>query len=192
MIAYLHGTVHEVWDQQVILLSQGVGYLVTVSNSTLSTLEKGQELSLSIYTKVKEDDLALFGFANRSERQFFAQLLSVSGIGTKTAMGIMDMPLEMVARALHEEDVSYLSQAPGLGKKTASRLILELKGKVDIHLQMDASAAVSNVPRSLQEDALQALESLGYDKPTITRFLNTTENSYESAEELVRGFLQHA
>ncbi len=192
MIAYLHGTVHEVWDQQVILLSQGVGYLVTVTNSTLSSLQAEQELSLYIYTKVKEDDLSLFGFADRTERNFFVQLLSVSGIGTKTAIGIMDMPLELVVRALNEEDISYLSQAPGLGKKTASRLVLELKGKVDLDIQMDAAAAVSNVPRSLQEDALEALESLGYDKPTIIRFLNTTEDSYESAEELVRGFLQHA
>jgi Holliday junction DNA helicase RuvA len=190
MIAHLKGTVLLRLEKEIIVSTGGVGYLVSVGNDLLSTLKEEQETSLFIYTQVKEDSLSLFGFNDLDEMKFFKQLISVSGIGAKTAMGILDMPISLTQRAIHEEDTTYLSQAPGLGKKTAARLVLELKGKIEI--TVTATEDSPAIPRSLQEEALQALESLGYDKPSIIRFMNSTDASYDSAEELVRGFLQHA
>lgn len=190
MIAHLHGTVHQIFGKEAIISVQGVGYLVHLGNDLISRLQQGQEVSLFIHTQVKEDELSLYGFSEASEMAFFKQLISVSGIGAKTAMGILDMPMSLTQRAIHEEDTAYLSQAPGLGKKTAARLVLELKGKIEI--SVEAADQSTALPRSLQEEALQALESLGYDKPTIIRFMNSTDSSYDSAEDLVRAFLQHA
>ncbi len=190
MIAHLKGTVLHRLEKEIIVSTSGVGYLVNAGNDLLASVSKGQEISLFIYTQVKEDLIALYGFTDIDQMNFFKQLISVSGIGAKTAMAILDMPISLTQRAIHEEDTTYLSQAPGLGKKTAARLVLELKGKVEISI--DSSEQNSSVPRSLQEEALQALETLGYDKPSIIRFMNSTDASYDSAEDLVRGFLQNA
>src|SRR5690606_35227604 len=116
------------------------------------------DLSLFIHTQVRQDDLSLFGFREASELQFFRQLMSVSGIGAKTAMTILDMPMGLTQKAIAEEDVSYLSKIPGLGKKTAARLSLELKGKVDANQW--TSVDMNSIPRSLQEEALEALVAL--------------------------------
>lgn len=190
MIAYLQGTIHQKMDRSVVLMTQGVGYLVYVGNDLISGVQEQEELSMFIYTQVKQDDICLFGFREASELQFFKQLISVSGIGAKTAMTILDMPIGLTQKAIAEEDLSFLSKIPGLGKKTAARLSLELKGKVDQHQwsQVDGGA----VPRSLQEEALEALVGLGYDKHRVIRFLNETQVSYDSAEDLVKGFLQQA
>lgn len=190
MIAYLQGTVLIKNERHIVLSTQGVGYLVSVGNDLLSSVQEQEELSLFIYTQVKQDDICLFGFKEAGELQFFKQLISVSGIGAKTAMTILDMPISLTQKAIAAEDVSYLSKIPGLGKKTAARLSLELKGKIDASQwgQMDESS----VPRSLQEEALEALVSLGYDKHRIIRFLNETQVSFETAEDVVKVFLQQA
>jgi len=189
MIAYLEGTVGKKWNRQIILMTQGVGYLLTIGNDLLSEIQDQQELALFVYTQVKQDDICLYGFREENELSFFKQLLTVSGIGAKTAMTVLDMPIGLTQRAIIENDVDYLSTIPGLGKKTAARLSLEMKGKVEM---LPDALTEQKVPHSLQEEALAALVSLGYDKPTIIRFLNTSDQSYESAEELVRSFLQKA
>jgi Holliday junction DNA helicase RuvA len=190
MIAFLQGTILKKMDRHVILITQGVGYLVCVGNDVLSEVQEQDDLSFFIYTQVKQDDICLYGFKEASELQFFKQLISVSGIGAKTAMTILDMPLSLTQKAIADEDVSYLSKIPGLGKKTAARLSLELKGKVDANQW--ASVDNGTTPRSLQEEALEALVTLGYEKHRVIRFLNETQASYESAEDLVKGFLQQA
>lgn len=189
MIAYLQGTVLRKLEKQIVVSTQGVGYLVHVGQDVLSVTEEAAEISLFIHTRVKEDDLSLYGFRESAELTFFQQLIGVSGIGTKTAMGLLDMPISLTQRAIQEEDTAYLSKAPGLGKKTAQRLVLELKGKITVDIADDVE---SSIPKSLQEEAMEALESLGYDKPSIVRFMNTTDKSFETAEEMVRSFLQNA
>jgi len=190
MIGYLQGTITHIFDHHVILMTAGVGYLVKLNNDLLSRLSLEQSAEFFIHTQVKEDDISLFGFLDISQLKLFQQLISVSGIGAKTAMGILDMPIHLVKRALLEEDLSYLSQAPGLGKKTAARLVLELKGKIDsLEIQPPGAEPLN---KSIQEEALQALLNLGYDKGSVIRFLNTTDSPYETAEELVMVFLQNA
>lgn len=188
MIAHLEGVVFRLLDRQIILQCNGVGYLVTVGSDLISSVKEGEQLALCIHTQVKEDDLSLFGFLEMNQWRFFQQLISVSGIGAKTAMAILDMPVHMVGNAIQSEDLAVLTQVPGLGKKTAARLVLELKGKVDFELEHVES--VSAPVKALQEEALEALLSLGYDKPTIIRFLNSNDGSYDSAEALVTAFLQ--
>jgi Holliday junction DNA helicase RuvA len=190
MIAFLQGTTHLKMDRSMVLMTQGVGYLVSVGNDILSAVQEQEEISLFIYTQVKQDDICLYGFREAGELQFFKQLMSVSGIGAKTAMTILDMPINLTQKAIAEEDVSFLSKIPGLGKKTAARLSLELKGKVDANQWANVDSG--NVPRSLQEEALEALSALGYEKHRIIRFLNETQVAYDSAEDLVKGFLQQA
>ena len=191
MIAYLNGHAIKKLDHHVVVGVQGVGYLVRVGNDLLSTIHINEDLSLFIHTQVKEDDISLYGFRKENELKFFKQLITVSGIGAKTAMTILDMPLELTQRAILEEDLAYLSSIPGLGKKTASRLVLELKGKLEMSLEAIVAAKAGS-PLSLQEEALEALVGLGYDKPSIVRFINSSSESFESSEELVRAFLQNA
>lgn len=189
MIAYLQGNVIKKLEKQIVIMTQGVGYLVQVGNDVLSSVQDNDEVSLFIHTKVKEDDLSLFGFVEEPQWKFFQQLIAVSGIGAKTAMVILDMPVDSTKRAINDEDITYLSTIPGLGKKTAARLSLELKGKVE---SGEALTQVSAVAQSLQEEALEALVGLGYDKPSVIRFLNESPESFETAEELVKSFLQKA
>lgn len=190
MIGYLQGTVQGKWQRQIILLVQGVGYLVHVSNDVLGQLQEKQKLSLFIFTQVKQDDICLYGFREENELKFFKQLIGVSGIGAKTAMTILDMPINMTQKAISDADIGYLSKIPGLGKKTAERLALELKGKVDSSPL--ASSEHAGIARSVQEEALDALVSLGYDKHRIIRFFNETPDQPETAEDLVKSFLQKA
>lgn len=189
MIGYLHGTVLQQLDQSILLLVNGVGYQVKVTKDMISKIEAEQELSLFIHTQVKEDDISLYGFEAVNELGFFKQLISVSGIGPKTALGILDMPMRMVQEAIENQDLAYLSQAPGLGKKTAARLSLELKGKLDFTLPQSPQQSLN---KTVQEEAMEALLNLGYDKGTVIRFLNTSEESFASAEDAVMNFLQNA
>jgi|CXWL01.1.fsa_nt_gi Holliday junction DNA helicase RuvA len=189
MIAYLEGVVSKSWGRQIILMTQGVGYLITIGNELLSAVRSQQPLELFIYTQVKEDDICLYGFREETELKFFKQLLTISGIGAKTAMTILDMPVTLTQKAILSDDVDYLSTIPGLGKKTAARLCLEMKEKVEM---LPEALLEQNVPRSLQDEALEALIGLGYDKPTVVRFLNSTDESFNTAEDVVRSFLQKA
>ncbi|MDP3976383.1 MAG: Holliday junction branch migration protein RuvA [bacterium] len=190
MIAYLSGTVHQKLEQRIILLNSGVGYLVGVTAELFSQLQQGADCCLFIHTQVKEDDICLYGFLSLEELKFFQLLIGVSGIGCKTALGILNMPLDLAQSAIQNEDLAYLCRVPGLGKKTAARLSLELKGKLEVRFPPGSRSA--SAPHSLQEEAMAALLSLGYDKPTIIRFLNETGTEAETAEDLVREFLQSA
>ena len=189
MIGYLHGTVQVKWQRQIILMVQGVGYLVHISNDVLGQLQEKQKLSLFIFTQVKQDDICLYGFREENELKFFKQLIGVSGIGAKTAMTILDMPIDLTQKAISDADIGYLSKIPGLGKKTAERLALELKGKIEAS---PLAPVGSMIARSVQEEALDALVSLGYEKHRIIRFFNETPEPSETAEDLVKSFLQKA
>ncbi|MDF2378968.1 MAG: Holliday junction branch migration protein RuvA [Candidatus Gracilibacteria bacterium] len=189
MIGYLHGTVIQQLDQALLLLVNGVGYKVRVTTDLYSKLINNEEMSLFIHTQVKEDDISLYGFLTIEEMSFFQQLISVSGIGPKTGLGILDMPLGLVQQAIENEDLTYLAQAPGLGKKTAARLALELKGKLKVEI---AQSPQQSLNKTVQEEAMEALLNLGYEKGTVIRFLNAVDESFESAEQAVMSFLQNA
>lgn len=164
MIAYLRGEVLEKNGGRVILLAGGVGYDVSVPISTYAALpEAGGAAELRIYTRVSEDAIALYGFRTALEKLAFEKLISVSGIGPALAVKVLSgCAVETLAASLRNGDVAMLTRIPGVGKKTAERMILELKDKLDELPQTGArpAAPVSNLS-PLEQDVLSALINLG-------------------------------
>jgi holliday junction DNA helicase RuvA len=161
MISHLRGTLLEKHPNQVIVDVHGVGYEVTIPVSAYSSLpDKGAPVQLHVHTHVREDALALFGFLSASDKALFEKLITVSGIGPKLAITALSglTTAELVA-AIRSGSVEQLVRVPGIGKKTAERLLLELKGKLG-----DAVGGVAvNRPKPVASDVMNALLSLGYN-----------------------------
>jgi holliday junction DNA helicase RuvA len=169
MIAWLRGLVQRKTADSVIIDVSGVGYLVNISVSTLGTVpEPGDEIGLHIHTHLREDSLSLFGFATELEKELFQLLLSVSGIGPKLALSVLSgLAAPDLLAAIGSSDDAKLRAIPGIGKKTAARLCLELKDKVRQlapEAQLHTGAGVSALSGHL-EDAVSALVNLGYKRP---------------------------
>lgn len=184
MIRFLHGTVQSLHEKEVVLLtSGGVGYQIFPAGSLLASLKKDEVASVQITTIVKETEISLYGFADRDEMELFEKLISVSGIGPKTALQMVSIPVSQFLQAIENGDVPLLTKIPGLGKKTAERLIIELRGKIDLSNQEMAT------PQSAtHREATQALENLGYDKNSIRDILSQAPSD-ATAEDLVKFFL---
>lgn len=161
VIAHLRGKILAKRPNQVIVDCGGVGYDVAISVPTFSELGvEGTEVSLHIHTHVREDALALFGFLHSQEKELFERLLTVSGIGPKLAMTVLSMAALEVVGAIRGNDVARLTKIPGVGKKTAERMILELKDKLD---QFGAAPQVVSASAA-EEDVISALVNLGYQR----------------------------
>ena len=167
MIAHLRGRLLSKTPQNVVVEAAGVGYEVTISIPTFTALPaEGNEVSLLIYTHVREDALALFGFMSRTEKRLFEKLLSISGIGPKLAVTVLSgLPPERLISAIHGQDHATLTRIPGVGKKTAERIVLELKDKLDEL----GTPTVSGVATPVSEDVLSALVNLGYQRPAAQK-----------------------
>jgi Holliday junction DNA helicase RuvA len=152
--------------------------------------EQGEKVFLHTYTHVREDALQLFGFLTGEERKVFTTLLGISGVGPKLGLAILSgMPAQRFIEAVSNEDVSLLSTIPGLGKKTASRLILELKGKLP-SLKTDKSG--TNRAPSASEDAISALINLGYKKPAAEKAVEkAVEGGLTGIEDIIREALKY-
>ncbi len=165
MISHLHGKLMEKTPPQIVIDVHGVGYEVDVSMQTFYSLPPLHE-NIQLYTQliVREDAHLLFGFASKAERATFRQLIKVSGIGAKTALGILSaMTTDELAQAIAEEDVKRLASAPGIGKKTAERMVLELRGKLvtenSPHGLFAPTPAVDET-----DDIISTLLALGYNE----------------------------
>jgi Holliday junction DNA helicase RuvA len=171
MIAHLRGRLIAKHPNQAIVEAAGVGYDVTISVPTFSELGGiGAEVALHVHTHVREDAIALFGFLHPEEKQLFEKLLSVSGIGPKLAITILSgmAAAEMVA-AIRGNDVAKLTKIPGIGKKTAERMVLELRDKLKDFGLVPAAAPAS----PMEEDVLSALTNLGYQRPLAEKAVAT-------------------
>ena len=171
MIGTLRGVLQErLEDGQVLVEVAGVGYRVTVTPTTsVSVGEVGQEISLHIHHHFRESDQTLFGFLSRQERRCFETLLSAHGVGPSLALAVLGVhgPNELV-RLIAEEDVSSLCLVPGIGKKTASRLLIELKDSLDISAELDAvNTGTGADRRSAMVEVQEALGGLGYSLEEI-------------------------
>jgi Holliday junction DNA helicase RuvA len=186
MIAHLRGNLISKHPNQAIVEAAGVGYDVTISVPTFSELPSlGTEVSFFIHTHVREDALALFGFLRVQEKQLFEKLLSVSGIGPKLAITILSgMPAESMIAAIKGNNVAALTRIPGIGKKTAERMVLELRDKLEAFgVSAEAVVAVSPV----EEDVVSALVNLGYQRAVAEKALARLGNvSSESFDGLFR------
>lgn len=167
MIGSLRGKIASRRPDNVVIDVNGVGYLVNVPLHILSNLPgEGHEVFLQIYTHVREDSIQLFGFTSEDQKKVFTTLLGISGIGPKMAMNILSgISHDDFLKAIEKEDVDMLCRVPGLGKKTAHRLILELREK------LPSSTGISD---RVFEDALSALVNLGYKKNVAQAFLEKT------------------
>jgi len=159
LIGFLTGKIISAKPTQLLLDVNGVGYTVSISINTFEKISGKETASLHIYTNVKEDSISLFGFFTEAEKEMFEILISVSGVGPKSALGLLSgISVENLKHAIIEENVSRIVAVPGIGRKTAERLILELKSKVT-EIEEDELAAH---PSSKQE-AISALTTLGYN-----------------------------
>ena len=177
MIAHLRGKLIARHPNQVIVDAMGVGYDVTISVPTFSELPPaGGEVALHIHTHVREDQIALYGFLRPEEKHLFEKLLSVSGIGPKLAITILSgMATDEMTSAIRGNDVARLTKIPGIGRKTAERMVLELRDK----LPPVGTDQVHVVPSltAVQEDVLSALMNLGYQRPSAEKALSTVEKN---------------
>src|SRR5689334_14661799 len=169
MIAHLRGRLIAKHPNQAVVEAGGVGYDVTISVPTFSDLPgAGAEVALHIHTHVREDAIALFGFLRAEEKQIFERLISVSGIGPKLAITILSgMPAAEMVSAIRGNDIARLTRIPGIGKKTAERMVLELRDKLPKEAFGEVAVFAATSP--VEEDVLSALMNLGYQGPAAER-----------------------
>jgi Holliday junction DNA helicase RuvA len=171
MIAHLRGKLLVKHPNQAIVETGGVGYDVNISVPTFSDLPStGNEVSLHVHTHVREDQIALYGFLRLAEKQLFEKLVTVSGIGPKLAITILSgMPSEEMVGAIRGNDIARLTRIPGIGKKTAERMVLELRDKLPP--QTTGQEAVIPIMTPVEQDVLSALLNLGYQRAAAEKTL---------------------
>nr|WP_245249686.1 Holliday junction branch migration protein RuvA [Vagococcus allomyrinae] len=190
---YIRGKITHISPYYIVVEAAGIGYQVAVANPFRHSVDFGKEVLIYVYQAVREDSLTLYGFAGLEEKQLFIKLISVSGIGPKSALAIMagDDHGGLV-NAVESEDFKYLTKFPGVGKKTAQQMILDLKGKLgDLAMSELAVKAMANESQSqntVLEEALEALVALGYSEREIKRISKELE-SLEA--ETTDGYLRH-
>jgi Holliday junction DNA helicase RuvA len=207
MIAFLRGKLEDKGPGFADVDVNGVGYRASMSNNSLSTMpQRGEPVFIFTYTYVREDVLQLFGFHSSSEREAFEKLISVSGIGPKVALAVLSVfDVNALKQAVASEDIALISSVPGIGKKSAQRLVLELKDKLSLP-DIDIAAVPSVTDASIYEEARSALISLGYTNVEAKKSLagfngggvgggmtgsDSTGNSDISVEMLVKHALKN-
>ena len=196
MIGYLQGKVTYIASDFCFIDVHGVGYRVFISTSTRAKLKLNEEIKLFTYLSVREDAMLLYGFINQLEYDVFCKLISVSKIGPKAGLGLLSsLSSEKLIWAIQNKQVSLLTNAPGIGKKTAERIVLELKDKLT-ELNLSISDEVLDQPIlidtpsedekiDMYEEATQALLSLGYTKPEINSVLKKAGN-ITNTEDIIK------
>jgi holliday junction DNA helicase RuvA len=188
MIATLHGKLQARTDDSLILNVGGVGFRVRVPSGTNASLGAvGSDVMLFTHLHVREDDLSLYGFSTEDELRLFEMLLTVSGIGPKVAMGVLSSArADTLRAAIAQGNLDVLTALPGIGKKTAQRLVLELKSKIDV-------SGLSEIGElaPMDEDVMNALINLGYSAAEATRAARSVPSSVQTVEERVRIALQY-
>lgn len=197
MIARLSGKLADVNFTQCIVDVHGVGYQVFVPMSTFDKLPReGEEVSLFICTQVREDAISLYGFSTMEEKRLFEILIGTTGVGPKLALSILSsMPVERFSSAIINSDLEVIKRISGIGKKTAERLIVELKDKllkIMPSITASGSVVVSDEKALAMEDAIAALEQLGFKRETVRKALEKIVNSIPSEEATSENFIRKA
>lgn len=201
MIAYLQGKLLEKQATSVIVETNGVGYEVTIPLSTFYELgEEGSDVSLRIYTHVREDTLQLFGFKTARERELYLKLISVQGIGAKSGISMLSgMSADEIVTAIRTDNLARLTSIPGVGRKTAERLVIELRDKLNeftsqaTQEKLAAGVKQSELPAdAVFDDALSALVNLGYQRNAAEKALKQAvkDGTEMSVQKLLRKSLQ--
>ena len=192
MFYALTGTVRKLPLPQLAVDVAGVAYLVSVPHPVWDSLKDGAEGTLMIHTYVREDRLDLFGFLRPEERSLFVELLNISGIGPKIALELCSIPLPMLLAAAEMDDSVQLTKIKGIGKKTAEKLLVDLKSLVEKHPEWRTMQGTNLQDRhaTFDADAIAALVSLGYDQGTVLDALKRLPGSLKKTEERVAAALR--
>ena len=189
MIGYLTGKIISSKPTHILLDVNGVGYAIKISINTFEKLTGKNTISLYIYTNVKEDSITLFGFYSEAEKEMFELLISINGVGPKSALSLLSgISTDDLKQAIITSNVERIVAVPGIGRKTAERLILELKSKVrDIKEE-----GISPAKQSLQKEAVAALTTLGYNLASSEKAVNKILSDLPdcSLEELIKRSLK--
>lgn len=186
MYAYLNGIVADVWEDGCVIDVNDIGYNVKISGSTFTKLPGiGERVKLYTYTSVREDAMQLFGFLSRNELEMFKKLITVNGIGPKGGLALLSvMDADDLRFAIISQDVKAISSAPGIGKKTAERVILDLKDKLDvdagmIQREMDGYVGVTskNLENPQIKEAVEALVALGYGQSEASKAVSRVDGA---------------
>ncbi|MBQ9008689.1 MAG: Holliday junction branch migration protein RuvA [Clostridia bacterium] len=191
MIDFIEGTIADKGHNEVIINAGGVGFLLQCSMTTVSSAPAaGEKWHCHTILNVREDAMELYGFATKQERDMFRRLCSVSGVGAKTALGVLSaLPLKDLSVAIVTGDVTSLARAPGIGKKTAQRIAMELKDKIeqaDVTLPAGAAGAGGAQPAaSAEKEAQAALQALGYTAAEAARAINQVRDKATETDQLI-------
>ncbi len=197
MISYLYGELIAVEKEKVVVEVYGIGYGIFMSSRSFDLLPPiGSKIKLHTYMNVREDAVQLFGFLTKEELDFFKLLITVNGIGPKGGLGILSkLSVDELRLSVLSGDVKAICKAPGIGKKTAEKLIIELKDKLDIeevlnHTEGTASAQVSAMTDDAHTEAVQALIALGYGNAESLRAVKAVALENPTAEDILKEALK--
>jgi holliday junction DNA helicase RuvA len=195
MIGWLSGTIVDKQQPGKIVLNvNGVGYDLEISLATFFQVEsQSGQISLHVHTVVREDALLLYGFAQKEERTLFRALIKVNGVGPKVAIAILSSvsPDEFI-QCILQQNTAMLTKLPGIGKKTAERLVVEMKDSVQQFSPVAQSKMAYAPSMSQQEEAISALETLGYKPQEAVTLIRKIDDGQKTSEQLIRLALQHA
>jgi Holliday junction DNA helicase RuvA len=197
MFDFINGKVEEILVDSIVVENNAVGYRLFTSYNTMSSVKIGDENRFYVKMLVKQDDISLVGFSTREERQMFEILTSVSGVGTKAGLSILStLTLYDIQVAVLNGDDKTISKTKGIGKKTAQRIILEIKDKIDKSISSSSAGVVMTAPvsnlvgGSITNDAVEALGTLGYSKSEAQEVVNSVISEDSTLEDIIRDSLK--
>ncbi len=195
MFAYIKGSLEEKTNGYVVIDVGGVGYKVFMSDVAIQNIgEKGNIVKVHTYYYVREDNISLYGFISKEELTMFELLLSVSGIGAKSAITMLsNIAPSSFALAVISNDIKQLTKIPGIGSKTAQRIVLELKDKLktDTAISKTEETIVAIKQDNISDDAIAALQMLGYNRKEIDKVLEKIDTSTLGTEDVIRAALKY-
>ncbi len=187
MLSYLSGTIKNIHQNSLTILVNGVGFEVFASEKLITEYKKGDEIELSTYLQVTESALTLYGFKTQKELGLFKLLISVSGIGPKVGLKVLEkISVAQLQMAILNEDIDLLKSVPGIGGKTAQRLLVELKSKID-QQDIDTKGSLSG---SLNLELRNALKGLGYDSEQINEVVTDVPSEFKTVEQQLKYVLK--
>ncbi|WP_455949967.1 Holliday junction branch migration protein RuvA [Eubacterium sp.] len=187
MISYIKGIIEEVEEDKVIIDNNGIGYGIFMPQSSLELIGSGEELKIYTYLNVKEDAMQLYGFLSKEELNLFKKLIGVSGVGPKGGLSIITAcPGDSLQMAIISGDAKAISKAQGIGAKTAQRIIIELKDKIDLEEVIFTNSGEAVADTGVKSDAIEALIALGYSRTSAFNAVNKVDKITDDVEELLK------
>jgi Holliday junction DNA helicase RuvA len=185
MISHLRGSIHRLAPEKVTVDVNGVGYGVSVPMNVWDELKEGKEATLCILTYVREDRLDLFGFLDETGRTLFQRFIAMNGIGPKHALELCAVPKSLLMQAIGSQEPKLLTSVKGIGKKTAEKLLLDLKSLAEKQPDIFGTSSSGLVAGITDSDAIDALKNLGYDTNSILNVLKNLPEELETTEERI-------